>query len=314
MQLSEAIDLFLGQYKTTTRRTYHDDMKAMLRYIAPGLEIETIKFVEVERAIQQYESRDTVSSVYTVNKLIRTIKRFFNWCVDVEIIDKSPAKNVIFRSEPNNDVLQRTMPDNVYNGLLEYYSLAAKLNPKRNMRFLALLHFLGTSARRRGCAYLKWSDINFAKREAMIYDKRDEYRIVFLSDECASVLQRWQLLQKNTEGEFVFTMKGGSINPDALGKFFRDWCHKAGFDKEGNRGWGIHSVRHNVGVALQDAGIPEIEAAGIMGHTVQTYRAYYATQDKTRLKNSASKLHKLRSNKRKSQSFLEILDDDEATG
>lgn len=304
MIFSEAIELFLGQYKPSTRRTYGDDLKSLTRYIAPGLPLTEIKFAEVERAVQQYEQRSTVNSVYTVNKFIRTTKRFFNWCVQIEELQKSPAALVLFRPEPKNDVLERTMPNQTYEALIDYYTLAAQLNP-RNLRFLSLLHFLGSSARRRGCAYLRWSDIDLDKREAVIYDKADVHRVVFISPEAAAVMRRWHLVQKATEGDYVFTVKGGPINPHALGKFFRDWCAKAGFNKpvapgeKPVRGWGIHSVRHNVGIYLQDSGVNEIDAAGVMGHTVQTYRNSYAAHDIERRRAAARKMHTRRSAQRK---------------
>ena len=135
-----------------------------------------------------------------------------------------------------------------------------------------------------------WPHINYAAKEAVVTEKGGVTRYIFLPDDCVAVLRRWQLLQNAIEGKHVFTLKGGAIRPDALGKFFRDHCHQAGFDKDANtRGWGPHSVRHYVGIDLQDKGINEIEAAGIMGHSVNTYRGYYAAQNKERLKEAAFK-------------------------
>jgi integrase len=316
VKLRDAVQLFLGEYKASTARAYGDNLKMFMQYVAGGLDVDKVTVSEAIRAVQLYESRETVKSVYTVNKFIRTVKCFFNWCVSIELIEKSPARKILKRSEPTNDVLERTMPEDVYFSLLKHYTAAAEFDPKRNLRMLALLVFLGTSARRGGAAGLRWSDIDFAEREAMVTEKMDNTRSLFLDDECIAVLRRWQIMQKATEGDYVFSVKGGSIAPSALGKFFRDWCHKAGFDKPGcKNGWGPHSVRHYVGVDLQDALGNEIEAAGIMGHDVATFRRSYASQDKKRLKAAAEKAARQRRvNRKKIVPHIDFLKRDDDTG
>lgn len=316
MKLRDAIELFVGEYKPGTQRSYRDDLGMFMQYVAPGLDVKDITTLEVIRAVQLYEQRETVTSPYTVNKHIRTVKRFFNWCIQVELLEKSPAKKVMKRSEPNNDVLERTMPEAVYFGLIDHYTEAARFEPKRYLRFLALLHFLGTSSRRGGASGLRWHDIDFANREAIVTEKGINTRTLFLDDDTMNVLRRWQLIQMASEGDYVFSIRGGTISPHALGKFFRDYCHKAGYDKPGCiNGWGIHSVRHYVGIDLQDAGVNEIEASGIMGHTVETYRNYYASQDKVRLKEAAlSAARKRRASRKKIVPHIDFLNKDEGTG
>lgn len=316
MKLREAVELFVGEYRGRTAQGYRDDMRMFMQYVAGGLDLTAITMPEVLRAIQQYESRETVKSVYTVNRFIRAIKRFFNWCVEVELLEKSPAKKILKRAEPNNDVLERTMPESVYFGLIDYYTLAAEIDPKRYLRMLALLHFLGTSSRRGGAAGLRWSDIDFSTREVQVTEKGTKTRTVFLDDDARAALQRWKLMQKASQGDYVFSVKGGPIGAHALGKFFRDYCHRAGYDKPGcKNGWGMHSVRHYVGIDLQDAGVNEVEAAGIMGHTVQTYRDYYASQDKVRLKEASLKAQRRRRMERaKIKPFVEFPKSDENTG
>jgi integrase len=316
VKLRDAVELFLGEYKASTARAYGDNLKMFMQYVAGGLDVEKITMPEVIRAVQLYEARETVKSVYTVNKYIRTLKCFFNWCVRVELLEKSPARKILKRAEPNNDVLERTMPEEVYFGLIKYYTAAAELDPKRYLRFLALLYFMGMSARRGGAAGTTWDDINYEIHEVTVTEKGDNTRTLFLDDETSNVLRRWQLVQKASEGNYVFSRKGGPITPKALGKFFRDYTHKAGYDKPGCiNGWGPHSLRHYVGVDLQTAGVVEVEAAGIMGQSVSTYRRYYANQDKVRLKDAAMKVaRKRRIERNKIRPYIDLLNTDENTG
>ena len=204
MKLKEAINTFLGEYKATTRQTYGDDLKMLQNYIAGGLNLTDITPTEVIVAIQRYESRETVNSVYTVNKFIRTVRRFFNWCEFMDYVKKSPAKKTKFRPTPNNDVLERTMPEEVYFGLIEHYTERAKYD-STCLRMLALLHFLGTGARRGGAAGLRWKDIDFENREATITEKKQNTRTVFLDEDTVAVLHRWQIRQKAYRGDYVFS-------------------------------------------------------------------------------------------------------------
>lgn len=316
MKLREAVDLFVGEYRGRTAQGYRDDMRMFMQYVAGGLNLTAITMPEVIRAVQSYEDRPTVKSPRTVNRFIRTVTRFFNWCVEMEELDKSPARKVQKRAEPRNDVLKRTMPEGVYFGLIEYYTAAATFDPKQNLRFLALLYFMGMSARRGGAAGVTWDDISYENREVIVTEKGGKTRVLFLDDDTIAVLRRWQLLQKTTKGNYVFSKNGGAISPHALGKFFRDYTHRAGYDKPGcKNGWGPQSLRHYVGIDLQDAGVNEIEAAGIMGHTVATYREHYASQDKVRLKEAAEKAaRKRRVNRSKIRPYIDFKAKDEGTG
>ncbi|MEL6309789.1 MAG: tyrosine-type recombinase/integrase [Chloroflexota bacterium] len=304
--LSEAIEDFLRRYQSSpqTQDTYRVILRWIPEYVGGGLALDAITPLDIERAIAAYEARPTVNSVYTVNKLVKNWKTFFNWCVDVEKIQRSPARALMKRSEPNNDVLERTMPEHVYYGLLDHFTEAVKFDAKRFLRMLCLLHVAGTGARRAGIAGLRWQDINFAKKEAWVTEKGEKTRVIYFSVPCIQVLREWQLLQKNEKGDFVFSKTGRTISANALGKFFRDYCHDAGFDKGGPdevRGWGLHAIRHLIAILMQDAGVNEVEVAGIMGHAISTYRAYYASQDTTRLRASSEKRYRLIEARRKTK-------------
>lgn len=304
--LSEAIEDFLQRYQSSpkTQDTYRSILRWIPEYVGGGLPLVAITPLDIERAIANYEARPTVNSVYTVNKMVKNWKTFFRWCVTVEKIQRSPARVLMKRSEPNNDVLERTMPEHVYYGLLDHFTEAVKFDPNKYLRMLCLLHVAGTGARRAGMAGLRWQDINFAKREAWVTEKGEKTRVIYFSQGCIQVLREWQLLQKNENGDYVFSKKGGTISANALGKFFRDYCHDAGFDKGGEdqvRGWGLHAIRHLIAILMQDAGVNEVEAAGIMGHAISTYRAYYASQDTKRLRASSEKRYRLIEARRKTK-------------
>lgn len=41
----------------------------------------------------------------------------------------------------------------------------------------------------------------------------------------------------------------------------------------------VHNVRHSLATALQAAGVPDHQAAALLGHDVQTYGRFYCVTD-----------------------------------
>jgi len=285
--LAEAIETFLAQYKPTTRETYRQSLDMLQTYIAPGIPIQQITPFDVLRAVNAYESRDTVSSVHTVNKFIKTVKRFFNWCVKTaQLLTESPA-TVEYRQLPA-DQDPKAMPEQTYQHLVDYWRNLADFtrqfephNHPRTLRAYALILFLDTGARRGGCHNLKWHHIDFRVGEAVVTEKGDKPRVVFLSRDVCRVLQEWRIAQTNG-GNYVFSEDGHSITAASLGQYFRRACKAAGIGS-----WGMHSVRHRKGWQLESIETPDHIAAQILGHSVETYQKYYVRKDLSEARKTA---------------------------
>jgi integrase len=65
------------------------------------------------------------------------------------------------------------------------------------------------------------------------------------------------------------------IQPDAYSRRFVALCKAAGVPVLTR----IHNVRHSLATALQEAGVPDHQAAALLGHDVQTYRRFYLVTD-----------------------------------
>lgn len=268
MLLSRAIKLFLGDQKPTTARSYAYVLKFMEEYThVYGLynlhEIHPDHLIEM---IQLVVQRPTVKSTATVNKYIKTIKVFFNWCIKCGFLaPPSPAVAIKRRKEPMAVSRQKAMPDATYLQLVE--------RVKWDVRAYALVLFLGDSGDRiGGAAHLRWSDVDLNKRSALVTEKGQDPRFVYFRPECCLALTRWRTEQAAKPDAFVFSKDGGLISNDALGQYFTRWCHKAGI---GN--WGPHSLRHRLGYQMADKRIAPSTAAMVLGHVnvTTTLKNYY---------------------------------------
>lgn len=257
MSLARAIKLFLGEQKLNTRRSYQYVLKYMEQYMhLTGLrllhEIQPDHLIEM---IQMVVERPSVKSVKTVNKYIKTVKVFFNWCLKFGFMSPpSPAEAVKRKKEPIAVPRSKAMPNDQYALLVD----SVRWQP----RAYALVLFLGDSGDRiSGAANLKWTDLDLTNRQATVTEKGQEPRPVFYTEDCVLALMRWKLRQAGKDDGYVFSRDGKTITADALGQFFTRKCIKAGI---GN--WGPHSLRHRLGHNAYDEGIGAPVVQVMLGH------------------------------------------------
>lgn len=278
LTLARAVDLFLGEQIPSTRKSYMYVLFAMRDYVGPARPLDTIAAEYLLEHMQAIRQRPDVKSNATVNKHVKTIRTFFNWCVNQGFITSSPAKGLRYRRHSEAIPREKAMPDYLYERLVDY----AQWHP----RFYALVLFLGdTGCRIGGAAGLRWNDVDFNQSMAVVTEKGKPPREVFFGKECRAVLLRWREHHPMTRGDFVFSAKGQRILNDNLGQFFRRHCDVAGIGS-----WGPHSLRHRKGHQLADARVAPSVAARALGDTVEVTMKYYYPDDLERVKEAMQDL------------------------
>lgn len=279
MLLSQAVDLFLGQQTHSTRNSYKYTLFAMRDYVGPARPLEAVAPEHLLEYMQTVRERPGVHSPATINKYVKTIRVFFNWCVKNEFLAKSPAGGVKRVREYKSIPRTKAMPDSTYETLLDY----AKWTP----RYHALVLFLGdTGCRIGGAAHLRWSDIDLDAHTAMVEEKGKPPRPVFFGEECAQALRRWQTQHTGPRSSFVFQQEGKLMRNDSLGHLFERLCHRAGIGQ-----WGPHSLRHRKGHQLADHRIAPTVAAKALGHENPTITLnYYYPDDWERVRQAVEGL------------------------
>lgn len=92
----------------------------------------------------------------------------------------------------------------------------------------------------------------------------------------AKALRALWLAQGRPESGLVFRdALGQPVHPDLYSRRFRALRKAAGVPHLAR----IHNVRHSLATALQDAGVPDNQAAALLGHDVDTYRRFYLVTD-----------------------------------
>ena len=299
--LEECVTTFLERYeKRTTRRAYKRDLigtstsKGLALLIGLGIRINQIRAFDLTRAFNNFKAQPGIESPHTINKWVKSVKVFFNWCVKIDLLEKSPAKAITSVPTPDDSVLERTMPPTDFDAYVDYFRSLSTLKPKYLRALLLALLTRDTSARTGGLAGLRWKDVDFNEQSIQTTEKGGRIHIRFFGDVTAQVMRQWQIQQKvkrefieddDTDTAFVFGRYGNQMTPPALGQYFRRRCKDAGVKPQG-----LQAVRHLTGVMLQDEGVPSHLAAEVMGHSVETYIKSYASTDPKRKKQAASKI------------------------
>lgn len=269
MELGKAIELFLGEHKPTTRKSYTYPLRQMRDWIGPARQVSDIR---PEHLIEYFQTqvKNGKYAPATEVKNEKTLKGFFNWCVRLEIIEKSPAKLLRASKVPRRISRDKAMPDDDLTKLLDH------LRHKTVPRDFALVLFLAdTGCRRGGAAGLRIQDVDFDGLIATVTEKGGEPRPVAFSEQCAKAILHWLAYRSahyTIKGVFVFSKDGGPMDPVLISQEIRRSCRRVGIKVRSS-----HSLRHRKGHQFADARIAPSIAATALGHSSShiTVESYY---------------------------------------
>lgn len=93
----------------------------------------------------------------------------------------------------------------------------------------------------------------------------------------AALRELWLTQGRPVSGLVILNAAGEPVDPDGYSRRFRELCRAAGVPLLGS----IHNIRHTIATALDEAGVPDVQAAALLGHDVATYRRFYLVTDAT---------------------------------
>lgn len=91
----------------------------------------------------------------------------------------------------------------------------------------------------------------------------------------AALRELWLQQGRPTGGLVIKDAAGVPVQPDAFSRRFKALCKAAGVAYPGS----IHQLRHTLATALQEAGVPDVQGAALLGHDVATFRKFYLVTD-----------------------------------
>jgi site-specific recombinase XerD len=285
--LKDSICTFLAQphLKAGTIKAYKQAIIPMCDYIGPARPPSEVSPLELQRFWNKFTDPSKEYAPSTKRKHYRSLKAFFNWLVDMQLIEKSPFSGIKAPKVPDYDTREKAMTDDEYEIILNYVR-------HKSQRDYTLIIFMGdTGVRAIGASRLKVSDVNLIDCSAKVRGKGGKVRKVFYGERCAFALKEWMRQKPTDSGEYLFRQRFGTLDsedrpmsPDHISHIIRDAAKDAGID----RTLGSHSIRHRLGHRLADSGTPITISKKVLGHArISSTQIYYPNDDqRARLKSN----------------------------
>ena len=213
----------------------------------------------------------------TINNYLRNMSAFFNWCVEEDLILRSPVKRGDFIKVERKPL--EFVSDEDFKRLLRNMNTAS-FSEYRDSIIVQLL--LDTGMRINECLLIQVSDVDLPKR--CIYlpaenTKGKKGRYVFYSDKMATLLQRWMKYKdRYRDSDFLFcTNKGKRVQVSNFETNVRKYAHRIGL-----KDIHPHVFRNNFAKRFLMSGGDIYTLSKILGHSsvTVTEQAYLdITQD-----------------------------------
>ena len=253
-----------------TLRAYTSDLKQFLRYENNMLQPDICAFISYLN--RQLKLKDT-----SIRRKIITLKNFYNYLLDTEIINSSPFRKLKFRFKQEKK-LPKTLTVNEISKILKCFDIdPTALSPftqKEYIRDAALLDLLISTGIRIGeAAALTIDDIILSERTLLIHGKGRKQRLIYISSS-----QTWDRIKtlikerKNCNDKHLFVNRYGQpLSIHGIEDIYKKYIKKAQIQTKSTP----HYLRHTFATNLLANGADLRSVQEILGHaSVATTQIY----------------------------------------
>lgn len=263
MKLTNAVELFLNEFRPTTKESYSHVLRDMVNYLGPARPLSSLEPHHLIEYSQEIKSRDYTPG--TVHKYVKTLRTFFNWCVKLDLIQKSPASVIKLPRLPKAIDRSKAMTDAELEKILDF----VKWKPRD---YAMILFLADTGCRAGGVGGLTLDRLDLDNLTAEVIEKGDKKRQVVYGQQTAQAIREWLIQRPPDAGQYVFSRTEGPLPAHNVSRQIRVACKRVGI-----RTLSAHSLRHRKGHQLADAKVAPTIAATALGHSDPniTLKHYY---------------------------------------
>jgi site-specific recombinase XerD len=289
------IDNFLSYMKTekiaspSTIYGYRKEVRKFIDYIT-SINISDVNLISTSTVRQYFyyskESRGLCQS--SISKIIATIKSFFNYLEEEEIIVKNPTRKIrvpkkIYRIP---SVMSKYEVDLIIKSV-DFAPLRCRKNNTRDKLVLSLLYYTGI--RKSELLNLNWTDINLSKNTLIVRNgKGGKDRLIPLHRKVTELIDKYldERLPLKTDA-LIIGEQGKRLCKGSFVYLLKMYLTLSGLKK---KGYTAHSFRHSFATHLVEAGVDLFKVQRLMGHASLDTTKIYINFNNTQMAKAVDRL------------------------
>jgi integrase/recombinase XerD len=255
-------------------RTLHSRFGAILLFLvlmrdSGRTSLEAITRREVETFIEHEQDRGIM--ITTIRTRLVSVQAFLRYLVEEGIVSGELFSRRIRLHLPER--LPRAMdPDDLRKLLLVIHDIRDRA---------MILVLLRTGLRIGELLNTKMVDVHLKERKIEVYEgeKNRLGRVVYLSDDAVTALEKW-LKKRNPGEEYLIYTRTDTMSYSTARTIFRRYLEQAGLT---DKGYSLHTLRHTFATEFLNAGMRLECLQVLLGHrSIEETRRYARLTDRTR--------------------------------
>lgn len=273
-----------------TRAAYRYDLQKFKEFLIRGLgsepHVRRVTTQHLKDYLNYLQQKRRYKSA-TLSRVIASLRVFFEFCVQQNYLDHSPAAYI------HNPKLPRKLP--IYLVESELRQLLAAPDPSkpwevRDYAILVLLAFTGM--RRQELVGLDLSSIDFERRTAKVFGKGAKERLVPLNNVVLDALNAWLEVRPATADPTpLFVNRAGQrLTGRSVYNIVKRYVRRAGITKGKIS---PHKLRHTFATLLHLNEVDILEIQRLLGHASITSTQIYTHTNTQKLRHAVERLSKV---------------------
>lgn len=261
--------LRLESYSESTIRGYDRELRSFESFVnKPPVLVNTPD-------IRNYLASNNEWSPGTVSRKLTTIKSFYRWCVDEEMLLRNPANKIKAIKQP------KRLPKSFTMSQME--QIRQKCETLRDRALLEV--FYSTGCRLSEVANMKTAKIDWVQNSIHVVGKGNKERIVYFNQRAIYHLKLYleYKIYEEDECEYLFSTERRpyrQMNNASIRKVFKDIGLKTDIDESVHP----HRFRHTMATLAMDNGIQLGDLQQLLGHSNPSTTLRYAEVSENRKK------------------------------
>lgn len=256
MQVEAICAAFIRQYAKPRNRNWRETERILNREFVTVHGQRDIRQIKRHDVLEIMDAALERGASYQANRILATIRKLFNWCLERGIIEATPIAGL---KAPTRELSRdRVLDDSEIRRVLK----ASRLDAYPFRQFVPLL--LATAQRRGELANMRWSELDLEARTWVIPAERAKNgkpHVVHLSDFALALLDE---VPQFVDCDFVFTTTRRSP-VSGFSKALR-WLHKHSETSD----WHMHDLRRTAASGMARAGVAPYVVEKVLNHVSGT--------------------------------------------